>query len=138
MLVARLARESFRDREREVGSRELARVRDLREALELGVIEAAADEAVEDGARRRDGPLGTDERLDVARHPEIVRVRHAVREDRRLERDDRAPLAEGGRDLGCELDLGVRARHASQPNHPETTRTPIHYSGRTRQGIGHE
>ena len=79
----------------EVARAELARVR--REALELRPVEPDHDPAVEDADRRGHGARRPHGRLAREADLDAVGRREAVRDERRLERDDRALLGERGR-----------------------------------------
>jgi hypothetical protein len=65
--------------------------------FQLVVRQADADLAADDGDGGRHGAGVADQLFDFARHLHVLRIRHAVRDDGRLERDDR--FAGGSR--GC-------------------------------------
>ena len=105
----RAAVRAARHRVRQVAPRHLADragVAELREALELVVAEPADADAVEHGDRARQRARVAHDRLDGARHLEVFRVRHAVRDDGRLERDDRAVVGDGVADVGADAEVG--------------------------------
>ena len=97
---ARLVRKKGRGSDRR-GARGLGRehgrdvaARDLRDALgrhlceraELGVLETDVHHTVDDGDRGRDRATLADHRLDLLRSLEVLRPRHAVADDRALQR----------------------------------------------------
>ncbi len=62
--------------------------------------------AVHDGDRRRHGARFADNRLDAAGHVEILRIRHAVRNDGRLERHHGLPGCERVGDFRLDGEKG--------------------------------
>src|SRR5215210_8386024 len=80
-----------RDARSKVARADLARVG--REALELLAAQPDADLPVEDADRRRDRPGGTHDALALASDRDSFTRRESMRDDRRLERDDRARVA---------------------------------------------
>ena len=95
---------------REVARAELARVG--RESLELVRRQPDDDPAVEHADRRRRRARGSDGRLAGTSHVEPVRRGEAVRDERRLERDDGPLLGQRGRDLVGDAD---QVLHAGDP-----------------------
>src|SRR3990170_4076652 len=77
-----------------------------REALELVLPEADADATVEDADGRRHGARPAHAPLALEADLDAVRRREAVRDERRLERDDGPPFGERGRDLVGDLQQG--------------------------------
>ncbi|MCY1505943.1 hypothetical protein D9M68_401730 [compost metagenome] len=95
----RCARAALGDREREVGARDLHRTFRLRQLLELGVIKADMQHAMDDGDRCRHGTLFADDRFDAAGHVQIAGIGHAMGDDGRFQRHDRRATRLGGCDL---------------------------------------
>ena len=95
----------------EIARAGLARLRS--EALELARLETYADAAVEHADRRRNGAGGA--HGGVAREPDLDAVRRgeAVRDERRLERDDRVARVERGAHLLGDLDERLHGRQAT-------------------------
>ena len=97
------------ERGREVARPDLARVGV--EALELVLRQADADCAVEDADRGRhragvaDAPLALEPDLDA------LAGREAVRDERRLERDDRAAARRARAPTSSEIRDRIRSRH---------------------------
>ena len=100
------------DRSREVARADLARV--CREPLELGVREADAERAVEHADRRRQGARVADGPRGLEPDGHSLACREAVRDERRLERDDRRAASKCVRDLGRDPDHGIAPSWATQ------------------------
>src|SRR5919108_4771569 len=92
----------------QVARPDLARVR--REASELVLVEPDADGAVEHADRRRHGAGLSDAPLALAPDADAFSGREAVRDERRLERDDRAPSVDRVRHLGGDAQEPVHSR----------------------------
>ncbi|CAB4701084.1 unannotated protein [freshwater metagenome] len=82
------------------------------EQLEARLVETDARAAAEHRDGRRHGAVLADDALDLDRHGDVLRIGHAVADDRALEGDDRTALGERGRDLVLELEQGVRGHGA--------------------------
>jgi hypothetical protein len=98
-----------------------------RETVELCFDETDADDAVDDADRRRDGASGAHALLRLERDLDSLPGGEPVRDEGRLERDDRAPLLERRGDLRRHLDHGIapslpthRAAVASASSGPPT------------------
>ena len=79
-----------RERKRQIGAAHLAHVVQIGERANGISFEPDADPAVDDCDRGRLGAVFAHDRLDRERRFDILRIRHAVRDDRRFERDDGA------------------------------------------------
>ena len=70
-----------------------------RDALEGRLVQPDPHLAVEHGDRGRDRAAGAHRLLDLAGHAHVLGPRQAVGDDRRLQRDDRAPIGDRRRHL---------------------------------------
>ena len=73
------------DHRREVADAALDDLVGQRDRLQRVVVEPHADLAADDRDGGRDGPRGPHRRLELAGHPEVVRARQSVADDRALE-----------------------------------------------------
>src|SRR5580704_1439925 len=86
----RRRRTAPREMDRQIGRAGLREIfAAARDSLERGIVEPDVGSAVEHGDRRRNGPAGAHGGFELACDGEIIWPRQAVRDDRRLERDDR-------------------------------------------------
>lgn len=85
------------------------RERRVGESGELLLRESDLRDAVDERDGRGDGSSITDDLREAESDFEVVRERHAVREDGRLKRDDGLVRLEGVGDLGVERDLVLKS-----------------------------
>ena len=105
----RAAGRALRHRHRQVSGAELQRARRRRQLLELVGLEADVRDTVEHRDRRGHGAVLGDRPLELERRPDVLGARQAVRDDRRLERDDRLAVAERAGDALGENDSSGHA-----------------------------
>ena len=98
------------DHDRKVANAHLARRHGLvREQLQVGSLEADPWAAAQHGDGGRHGAEVPDELLDPGGHLDVLRIRHAVADDRALQRDDRASVAQRLGHLVGENEGGIPA-----------------------------
>ena len=71
--------------------------------VDLGLGDSDGAHAVDDGDRRRNRTLAADDRLHLSGHLDVLRIRHPVADDRRLEGDDRRTGPHRCFDFGTDL-----------------------------------
>jgi len=74
--------------------------------IELVLVEADADPAIEDGDRGRNRPSGANDVLDLGSNAEVLRAREAMADDRRLQSHHGATLGQRSAHLRMNLNGG--------------------------------